>query len=54
MSKSGSLVLGALYLVVGVMQILVAFWLFRLLPGMAVVLMVVGGLLCVLAGVGRR
>jgi predicted membrane channel-forming protein YqfA (hemolysin III family) len=52
--RGDRLVLSALYLVVGVMQIVVALWLYRLLPGMAMVLMVVGGLLCVLAGLGKR
>jgi predicted membrane channel-forming protein YqfA (hemolysin III family) len=52
--RGDRLVLNTLYLVVGVMQIVVALWLYRLLPGMAVVLMIVGGLLCILAGMGKR
>ena len=52
--RSDRLVLSALYLAVGVMQILVAVWMYRLLPGIALVLMIVGGLLCILAGLGRR
>ena len=51
--RSDRLVLSTLYLVVGVMQVVVALWLFRLLPGLAVVLLIVGGLLCILAGMRR-
>ena len=48
------MVLSTLYLAVGVMQVVVAVWMFRLLPGIAMVLMVVGGLLCILAGMSKR
>ncbi len=55
MADSGDrAVLNTLYLVVGAMQVVVALWLFRLLPGLAVALLIVGGLLCILAGLGRR
>jgi predicted membrane channel-forming protein YqfA (hemolysin III family) len=54
MARRGDrLVLSTLYLVVGVMQIVASMWMFRLLPGIAVVLIVVGGLLLILAGLRR-
>ena len=49
--RSDRAVLKTLYLVVGVMQVVVALWLFRLLPGLAAALLIIGGLLCILAGV---
>ena len=52
--RRSAFVLNTIYLAVGAMQIGAAFWMFRLLPGMAVVLMVVGGLLCILAGLGGK
>ncbi|HVZ60183.1 MAG TPA: hypothetical protein VG892_05305 [Terriglobales bacterium] len=53
MARRANAVLNAIYLVVGVLQIAVALWALRLLPGIAAVLMVVGGLLCILAGIER-
>jgi hypothetical protein len=54
MARRGDrLVLNTLYLAVGFMQIVVALWLFRLLPGLAAALLIIGGLLCILAGLSR-
>ncbi len=54
MARRNSLALNAIYFVVGGLQIGMALWQVRLLPGVILVLLVVGGLLCVLAGTGQK
>ena len=53
MARNSIAVLSIIFIVVGALEIGVALWAIRLLPGLALALMIIGGLLCILAGVGK-